>query len=115
MKKKLLWLCIAAMIIIVSLFLPDIGPLTAAGMRTVALLVVFLIMLITEALPVAIITCIPLDINFLKHFIVRSPKIAFGINKVPSRSTASAFINFGSKFLFIYGSISVVIKVINGI
>jgi sodium-dependent dicarboxylate transporter 2/3/5 len=53
-KKKAFGICIAIAAIVVSFCLPENDYLTVAGIRTVGILVSFLVMLVTEALPVVV-------------------------------------------------------------
>ncbi len=53
-KGKMAGLIVACAVIIISLFLPGNAYLTTTGIRTVAVLVAFLVMLVTEALPVVV-------------------------------------------------------------
>ena len=53
-KKKSIGLYLAIFVIAVSLFIPGGDSLSATGVHTVGILVAFLIMLVTEALPVVV-------------------------------------------------------------
>lgn len=55
MKKKQRWgIILAILVIVTSQFIPTIGELTETGIKTVGLLLAFLAMLVTEALPVIV-------------------------------------------------------------
>jgi sodium-dependent dicarboxylate transporter 2/3/5 len=51
MKKHMVGIIAAALVLGVTFFIPGFGGLSAAGIRTIGMLAAFLIMLITEALP----------------------------------------------------------------
>ena len=53
-KKQALGIGISAVIILISQFLPASGSLSSTGIRTIGMLVAFLVMLVTEALPVVV-------------------------------------------------------------
>ena len=53
-KKKIIGMAAAVLILVVSMFLPATGGLTVTGVRTVGVLAAFLVMLVTEALPVVV-------------------------------------------------------------
>lgn len=55
-KKQLIGIVGAVLVLIVSMFLPAMGDITQVGMRTVGMLAAFLILLVTEALPVVVIS-----------------------------------------------------------
>lgn len=99
--KSLVSILISALIIIVSLFMPQIGTLTTGGIRVIALIVSFLILLITEALPITVICWTSLGImpligvvgnfssalsgfsNQVVFFILASFGIAAGFTTIP--------------------------------
>lgn len=55
-KKQIIGIVGAVLVLIVSMFLPAMGDITQVGMRTVGMLAAFLILLVTEALPVVVIS-----------------------------------------------------------
>ena len=55
-KKQLIGIIGAVLVLVVSMFLPAMGDISQVGMRTVGMLAAFLILLVTEALPVVIIS-----------------------------------------------------------
>ena len=55
-KKQLIGIIGAVLVLIVSMFLPAMGDISQVGMRTVGMLAAFLILLVTEALPVVVIS-----------------------------------------------------------
>ena len=55
-KKQLIGIIGAVLILVVSMFLPAMGEISQVGMRTVGMLAAFLILLVTEALPVVVIS-----------------------------------------------------------
>ena len=55
-KKQLIGIIGAILVLVVSMFLPPMGDITQVGMRTVGMLAAFLILLVTEALPVVVIS-----------------------------------------------------------
>ena len=55
-KKQLIGIVGAVLVLIVSMFLPAMGDISQVGMRTVGMLAAFLILLVTEALPVVVIS-----------------------------------------------------------
>jgi sodium-dependent dicarboxylate transporter 2/3/5 len=56
-KKFILGIGAAVFVLVLSCFAPDGGQLNAAGIRTIGMLIAFLILLITEALPMML-TCL---------------------------------------------------------
>lgn len=58
-KKQIIGIVLAVIAIAVSMLLPEMeGPLTPVGMKTIGVLVAFLLLLVTEALPVVVISLI---------------------------------------------------------
>lgn len=57
-KKQIIGISIAIIIIIGSMFMPAMGDVTQIGMRTIGMLAAFLILLVTESLPVVVISLI---------------------------------------------------------
>ena len=55
-KKQLFGIVGAVLVLIVSMCLPAMGDISQVGMRTVGMLAAFLILLVTEALPVVVIS-----------------------------------------------------------
>ena len=55
-KKQLIGIIGAVLVLVVSMFLPAMGDISQVGMRTVGMLAAFLILLVTEALPVVVIS-----------------------------------------------------------
>ena len=55
-KKQLIGIVGAVLVLIVSMCLPAMGDISQVGMRTVGMLAAFLILLVTEALPVVVIS-----------------------------------------------------------
>jgi len=55
-KKQIIGIVGAVLVLVVSMFLPAMGDITQVGMRTVGMLAAFLILLVTEALPVVVIS-----------------------------------------------------------
>ena len=55
-KKQLIGIVGAVLVLIVSMFLTAMGDISQVGMRTVGMLAAFLILLVTEALPVVVIS-----------------------------------------------------------
>ena len=55
-KKQLIGIVGAVLVLIMSMFLPAMGNISQVGMRTVGMLATFLILLVTEALPVVVIS-----------------------------------------------------------
>ena len=55
-KKQLIGIVGAILVLVVSMFLPAMGDITQVGMRTIGMLTAFLILLVTEALPVVVIS-----------------------------------------------------------
>lgn len=53
-KKELMGIITACMVLVISLCLPANACLTVTGIRTVGVLIAFLVMLVTEALPVVV-------------------------------------------------------------
>jgi sodium-dependent dicarboxylate transporter 2/3/5 len=56
-KKSILGICAALVVLLIFLFIPGTETLPAAGIRTIGMLLAFLILLITEALPMML-TCL---------------------------------------------------------
>lgn len=54
-KKELMGIITACMVLVISLCLPANACLTVTGIRTVGVLIAFLVMLVTEALPVVVV------------------------------------------------------------
>lgn len=54
-RKQIIGIIGAVLAIVISLFLPAMGEISQVGMRTIGLLVAFLILLVLEALPVLIV------------------------------------------------------------
>ena len=57
-KKQTIGIAATVLVLIISMFLPAMGEISQVGMRTVGLLIAFLIVLVTEALPVVVICLI---------------------------------------------------------
>lgn len=57
-KKQIIGIVGAVLVLIVSMFMPAMGEITQVGMRTIGMLAAFLILLVTEALPVVVISLI---------------------------------------------------------
>ena len=57
-KKQLIGIIGAVLVLVISMFLPAMGDITQVGMRTIGMLAAFLILLVTEALPVVVISLI---------------------------------------------------------
>ncbi len=57
-KKQVIGIVGAVLVLVVSLFLPAMGDISQVGMRTIGMLAAFLILLVTEALPVVVISLI---------------------------------------------------------
>ncbi len=57
-KKQIIGIVGAVLVLVVSLFLPAMGEISQVGMRTIGMLAAFLILLVTEALPVVVISLI---------------------------------------------------------
>ena len=57
-KKQWIGIVGAVLILIISMFLPAMGEISQVGMRTIGMLAAFLILLVTEALPVVVISLI---------------------------------------------------------
>ena len=57
-KKQLIGIIGAVLVLVISLFLPAVGEISQVGMRTIGMLAAFLILLVTEALPVVVISLI---------------------------------------------------------
>lgn len=57
-KKQLIGIVGAVLVLVISMFLPAMGDITQVGMRTIGMLAAFLILLVTEALPVVVISLI---------------------------------------------------------
>lgn len=57
-KKQIIGISIAIIIIVGSMFMPAMGDITQIGMRTIGMLAAFLILLVTESLPVVVISLI---------------------------------------------------------
>ena len=57
-KKQIIGIVLAILAIIVSMFMPEMGDVSQVGMRTIGVLVAFLLLLVTEALPVVVISLI---------------------------------------------------------
>ena len=57
-KKQIIGIIGAVLVLIISMFLPAVGEISQVGMRTVGMLAAFLILLVTEALPVVVISLI---------------------------------------------------------
>lgn len=55
-KKQIIGIIAAVFVLAVSLFVPEMGDLTQVGMRTIGVLAAFLVLLVTEALPVVVIS-----------------------------------------------------------
>ena len=55
-EKKILGIILAIIAIVVSLILPETDQITVVVIKTVGLLIAFLVMLITEALPIVVIS-----------------------------------------------------------
>ncbi len=53
-KKQIVGMLLAVSLIVVSLFLPENGVLTRPGIKTVGILIAFLMILVTEALPIVV-------------------------------------------------------------
>ena len=56
--KKIIGISLAVLAIVVSLFLPAMGSISQVGVRTIGVLIAFLLLLVTEALPVVVISLI---------------------------------------------------------
>ena len=56
--KQIIGVILAVLAIVVSMFLPAVGAVSQVGMRTIGVLVAFLVLLVTEALPVVVISLI---------------------------------------------------------
>ena len=57
-KKQLVGIIGAVLVLVISMFLPAMGEISQVGMRTIGMLAAFLILLVTEALPVVVISLI---------------------------------------------------------
>ncbi len=57
-KKQIIGIVGAVLVLIVSMFMPAMGEISQVGMRTIGMLAAFLILLVTEALPVVVISLI---------------------------------------------------------
>lgn len=57
-KKQLIGIIGAVLVLVISMFLPAMGEISQVGMRTIGMLAAFLILLVTEALPVVVISLI---------------------------------------------------------
>ena len=57
-KKQIIGISIAVIILIASMFIPAMGDVSQVGMRTIGMLAAFLVLLVTEALPVVVISLI---------------------------------------------------------
>ena len=55
-KKQLIGIIGAVLVLVISMFLPAMGEISQVGMRTIGMLAAFLILLVTEALPVVVIS-----------------------------------------------------------
>lgn len=55
-KKQLIGIIGAVAVLVISMFLPAMGEISQVGMRTIGMLAAFLILLVTEALPVVVIS-----------------------------------------------------------
>lgn len=55
-KKQLVGIIGAVLVLAISMFLPAMGEISQVGMRTIGMLAAFLILLVTEALPVVVIS-----------------------------------------------------------
>lgn len=56
--KQIIGVILAVVVITATMFMPVIGELSQAGIRTIGMLVAFLLLLITEALPVVVVSLI---------------------------------------------------------
>ena len=55
-KKQIVGIIGAVLVLLISMFMPAMGEITQIGMRTIGMLMAFLILLVTEALPVVVIS-----------------------------------------------------------
>ncbi len=57
-KKQIIGIVGAVLVLVIFMFLPAMGDISQVGMRTIGMLAAFLILLVTEALPVVVISLI---------------------------------------------------------
>ena len=55
-RKQMIGVILAVLAIVVSMLMPEMGEISAVGMRTIGVLVAFLLLLVTEAFPVVVIS-----------------------------------------------------------